>query len=184
MNRYLLLVICCGILGCGVPKTMTTITGGSYDKKKDRTSYFVIPYGSASLPGNWVQLSYNNTSRQQFFRNKDSVEISVAFGPANKFEFSKPGLKGFALAKTYYEWESKYQREARHGNTQLITQDSSNNYVLWKYSNGKVAVFYLFAGRECDCSGGAFEEISIRSKSAMTEDNQIKMLRDIYLFAQ
>ena len=75
-------------ISCGSAKQATsTIVGGDYDAKKNTTEYFVFPYGQVSIPGKWEKTSYNSASRQQFFRNDESVNIAVSFGPYDKYEF-------------------------------------------------------------------------------------------------
>ena len=161
-------------------QTTTTLTSSNYNKKKDITSYTVVPYGSANLPGEWFETSYNSKSRQQFFVNKDSLRVSVAFGPANKFEFYRKGLDGYELARAYYNWESKYEEEAAKVKSVVLQEDSVNNFVAWKFYNEKFTVYYLFAGVDCRCKGGAFEELTLRNKN-ITDEAGLKMLRDIYL---
>src|SRR5690606_1248843 len=87
----------------------STIVGGEYNESKDETEYFVFPYGSTVLEGRWEKTSYNSVSRQQFFRNKDSVSISVAFGRVDTYEFNQEGLYiGYPFVLAYYDWDSKY----------------------------------------------------------------------------
>ena len=75
-------------ISCGSAKQATsTIVGGDYDAKKNTTEYFVVPYGQVSIPGKWEKTSYNSAARQQFFRNDESVNIAVSFGPYDKYEF-------------------------------------------------------------------------------------------------
>ena len=59
------------LTGCGSSKQATsTLVGGDYDAAKNVTEYFVIPYGSVSLPGKWEKGKYDQSSRQQFFLNE------------------------------------------------------------------------------------------------------------------
>jgi len=52
--------------GCASQK-VNVIEGYDYKEKDNQTSYFVLPYGSVSIPGKWNKDHYNSVSHQQFF---------------------------------------------------------------------------------------------------------------------
>jgi len=173
-----LLALLC-LPGC-YPKITCTITGTHYDKARNNTSYTVLPYGSVSLPGEWVASKYFQPARQQWFTNKDSVSLSISFGPGNKFEFSKEGLNGFAFAKAYYDWEAKYESEHLRVKVKLVEADSINQYVIAKIYNDSANTIALYGGRECACKEGAFQHFTISGRK-MNDDEMIRFLRDIFL---
>ena len=169
-----------GFYSCSAPKAISTITGTNYDKRKDMTTYMVLPYGSVHMPGMWTEDSYNSKSRQQFFKSKGPATLSVAIGAANKMEFNTSGLKGYKFAKAYYEWESQYQREQLHQQVELIKDDSVNKYILWRVHSDNVNTFQLFAGTDCDCAGGAFKSLTVSGKG-MTNEELVQLLESVYL---
>ncbi len=68
-----------------------------------------MPYGTVTIPGKWDKGHQNSISHQQFFTNKDSVKIAIAFGSIKNYEFNLTGAKtGFSFVKAFYEWDSKY----------------------------------------------------------------------------
>ncbi len=162
------------------PKMSTTLTNTHYDKVKNNTSYAVLPYGSVTMPGEWIAGKYFQPAHQQWFRNKDSVAVSISFGTANKMEFYKEGLNGFAFAMAFYEWEAKYESEHLRQKIQIIEADSANNYVIAKVYSDSVTTIALYGGRECACKEGAFQHYTISSRKT-GDAEQVKFLQDIYL---
>ena len=115
------------------PKAISTITGMEYNSQKNETDYFVLPYGSVSIPGKWDKTHYNEIAKQQYFKNKDSVIISIAFAPINKYEFNTDGkLQGFNFVHSFYEWESKYFIQQHKLNSKIIEKDSTKNKILFR----------------------------------------------------
>ena len=167
------------LAGCSSQRKIVTITSCKYDERTGKTTYMVLPYGSANIPGKWMERRYNAASRQQFFRNSDSTELSVAMGPANKMEFYQPGLTNYAFAEGYYEWESAYQRTNLRQKTELIMADSANNYLLWLVYSDSVNTYQLFAATKCNCKEGSFLSLIVNGgKISAIEARQL--LQSIY----
>jgi len=162
------------------PKMRSTIISSHYDKTKNTTTYMVLPYGTAIMQGEWTTGKYFQPARQQWFRNKDSVSVSLSFGPANKFEFSQEGLNGFAFAMAFYEWEAKYESEHLRQKIKIIEADSLNKYVIAKVYSDSMNTIALFGGRACTCKDGAYQHFTISSKK-ISDDEMIKFLQSIYL---
>lgn len=76
INTFILLAIASFLTNC-VSQRTSTITGGNYNETKNETDYFVIPYGSVTLPGHWEKTSYNSISRQQFLEIK--IQLLLQF---------------------------------------------------------------------------------------------------------
>lgn len=113
----------------------TTVTEGVYyNKKKNCTNYFVMPYGTVSIPGKWEKGRQSSVSYQQYFKNeKDSVTIAISFGSYKSFGFNLKGnLKGFDFVKKYYEWDSQYLTNNTGLQREIIKEDSLNNYIIWQ----------------------------------------------------
>ena len=167
------------LAGCA-QKIISTVTSSNYNKNTNTTSYTVVPYGSALLPGAWTKARYVTSARQQFFRNNDSVVVSLAFGPGDKFEFSKEGLTGFPFVKAYYEWESRYMEKELGQKVSLVVTDSINKYLIARVYSDKVNEFQLFGAKDCGCKSGAFQHYTVTGRK-ISNDEMIKFLQDIYL---
>ena len=165
------------LTGCGSSKQATsTIVGGDYDAAKNVTEYFVFPYGSVSLPGKWDKLKYDQSSRQQFFRNEESVTVAIAFGPSNKYEFNMDGsLKGHDFVKAFYKWESDYFKSAGYECT-ILENDSANPYLLFKVVGDDVNSVLLFGETNAGVSN-----FSVQTADKWTEAEKIQFLKTLFL---
>lgn len=115
------------------PKAVSTIVGGEYNAQKHETDYFVAPYGAVVIPGKWEKTNYNQSARQQYFANHDSIIMSVAFGPIDKYEFNANGeKKGFDFENAFYQWESKYFQDSHQLKSELVEQDTTANKILFR----------------------------------------------------
>jgi len=181
INRFYRIIVILLISSCATNHgTTTTIVGGEYDETKDETSYFVFPYGSASVPGEWIKTSYNHVSKQQFFRNNDSVYISIAFNPYNKFEFNLDGSKkGYDFVEAYYEWDSKYFVETFGLKRLKIESDTAKNYMMFKiFGKADSTNFntYFLAGVE----EGKVSHFTISATDLWSEEKKIDFLKVLY----
>jgi hypothetical protein len=162
------------IFACS-PLTTSTIVGGQYEAKTNTTDYFVLPYGSVSLPGQWKKERYNSVSHQQWFINDDSITTAIAFTHCNGYEFSKKGLNDFAFVKAYYEWDSKYLAERLKCNRTILVADSINKYIIWQLSSDRLNNYFLFACNNCNV-----HNYNISTKK-WSQEQKIKFLQDLYL---
>ncbi len=111
----------------------TVLESLNYNANKNQTEYMVFPFGNATIPGKWDKTHYNSVSKQQSFINEDSIKIAIAFGSFTSFEFNQDGSKkGFEFVKAYYEWDSKYLAEKNNFNREILYQDSTNNFIIWR----------------------------------------------------
>ena len=160
---------------------ISTIVGGEYNVKKNETDYFVVPYGSVTIPEKWEKTNYNSISRQQFFRNQDSIIIAIAFGRFNKYEFNKDGSKtGYNFVKAYYEWDSKYFVESHGLKRQPIESDSTKNFMVYRIfgqvENGELDTYFLIGEK-----GGNISNFSISKTDKWTESEKIVFLKNLYV---
>jgi len=165
---------------CVTSKKTSTIVGTDYDAEKDCTNHFVLPYGSVSMPGKWNKDGGNLISGQQFFKNKDSIGVAIAFNPSSNYEFNKNGaLTGFKFAKAFYEWDSKYFVD--HGlNRILIEQDSINNFIVYRIygntSQRKFDTYFLIGEKNKNASN-----FSITYTDKWTEQKKVDFLKTLFL---
>ena len=130
-----------------VAQKINTIESVKYDDTKNVTIYSVFPFGNVSINGEWAKTHFNSSSGQQFFINKDSVEIAISLNSYKNFEFNLHHPKsGFDFVKNYYDWDSKYFVDNSQLKREIIKQDSVNNYIIWRLfgENNGVYVDNLF----------------------------------------
>lgn len=175
IRRNVFLVIALLCLNACFSQTLSTLASVQYNSKTNTTAYNVLPLGLVYLPGEWKKEKYNPVSGQQWFMNKDTVLISIALTPCNKFEFSKKSLKDFAFVKTYYEWDSKYLAEKHHLSRSVLVSDSIHQYIIWRLSGDHYDDYFLFGNKDCKV-----HNYSLPSHG-WTEEQKIKFLQDLYL---
>ncbi len=177
---YFILIVSYFLSSCATQK-VTVLTGVDYDESQNRTEYFVMPYGTVSIPGKWNKKHYNSVSRQQFFTNSDSVEIALAIGD-NKYEFNPNGaVTGFEFVKAFYEWDANYFVESHGLNTSLIEEDSVNHYLIWRLFGdkkpGKFDTYFLIGEKK-----GTVSSFSITLTDKWSTPEKIKFLKELFLF--
>lgn len=168
------------LTNCATQRT-STLAGEDYNEIKNETNYFVLPYGSVSLPGKWEKTNYNSISRQQFFRNQDSVTIAISFSRYNNYEFNSDGSQiGYAFVKAYYEWDSKYFVESHGLKRQTLENDSVNNFMIYRiYGQIEKREFdtYFLVGEK----KGNVSNFSISNCGEWAEGERTKFLKNLFL---
>lgn len=152
--------------------TIQTIEFDEYNRKKDITTYDVLPYGHATLPGKWVKGRYARISKQQLFiRPTDSLNIDLAFYSGTKLPFYTEGLSGNSLTQQYYEWETGYQKQELHKQIELLEVDTANKYIMWRvYDNQDLNTVQLIGARDCMCRDVAYQLYTVFGHRHATAD--------------
>ncbi len=162
------------IVSCASNKT-SVLVGGDYNKERNETDYFVIPYGSVSLPGKWVKSNYVQSSKQQFFVNKDTVTVAVSFGKTDKFEFNRNNAKkGYDFVEAYYKWEYDYFTKSGL-NVHRIESDKSKKYLIFRIYGSKVDTYFLI-GVKNKCTSN----FSVNT-SKWAEKEKVEFLKNLFL---
>ena len=164
-----------------VTQRISTIVGCDYDEKKNQTDYFVIPYGSVSIPGEWSRTIYNQISKQQFFKNSDSIIVAIAFGPCNRYEFNATdSKKGFEFVEAFYEWEAEFYVNNYHLHQEKIESNEKDNYIIWRVfgeNNDRYwDTYFLFGERN-----GFASNFSIMKTNKWTEEEKVTFLKNLYV---
>lgn len=159
--------------------TTSTIVGGGYNESKNVTDYMVFPYGSVSIPGKWTKTSYNSISRQQFFENKDSISIAIAFCRYDKYEFNAQGQhKGFEFVEAYYEWDTKYFIETYGLQRQEIERDSVNGFMTYRIfgqiDESLIDTYFLISEKN-----GNITNLSILATKKWSESDKLSFLKGL-----
>lgn len=177
---FILLAMTILLTNCATQKT-STLVGGNYSETKNETDYFVLPYGSAILPGKWEKTNYNTISRQQFFRNQDSVIIAIAFGRFDKYEFNKNGSQtGYNFVSAYYEWDSKYFVDSHGLKREIIERDSTKHFMVYRIfgqiEKGDFDTYFLIGEKN-----GNISNFSISGTDKWTESEKTFFLKNLFL---
>ena len=176
-----LFIIAFTAINCAGPKKVSVITGTDYDPEKDCTKHFVLPYGSVSIPGKWNKDHSNMVSGQQFFKNKDSIGIAIAFNSISNYEFNQRGtLTGFQFTKAFYEWDSQYFVNTHGLSRKMIEEDSINHFVIYRvYGNtrqSKFDTYFLIGEKNRNVSN-----FSITYTDKWTEQKKVEFLKSLFL---
>lgn len=167
-------------IGCSSNR-ISYIVSCNYDNKKDITTYTKLPLGSVNIPGEWEQGAYNNSSKQQYFINQDSVIMSIAIVPANGFAFNRDNSKkGFEFTKSFFEWDSQYLSNTNGLQVNVIEEDSVKNYILWTIYgdvDGTQTQNYFLFGE----SNGIAKNYSIQVSKGWSKTQIISFLKNLYL---
>src|ERR1051326_7152552 len=163
------------------PQRTSTATGCDYDASKNITHYFVVPYGSADIPGKWEKEHYNKVSGQQFFTNKDSISLAIAFQSYKGYEFNPKGkLKGFDFVKAFYEWDSKYLIDRYELKRTILVSDSINRYIIYriygKQYQASVDTYFLIGEKN-----GNTSNFSISITDKWSENEKVEFLKKLCL---
>ncbi len=162
------------IVSCASNKT-SVLVGGDYNEERNETDYFVIPYGSVSLPGKWVKTNYLQSSKQQFFVNKDTVTVAVSFGKTDKFEFNRNNAKkGYDFVEAYYKWEHDYFTKSGL-NVDRIESDKAKKYLIFRMHGPEVNTFLLIGTKK-----GYTSNFSISTRK-WTEKEKVEFLKNLFL---
>lgn len=171
------------IASCTAQK-VSTVNGAKYNEHKNQTHYFVLPYGSTSIPGKWTKTKYNEVSHQQFLKNGDSVSLAIAFTPVNNYEFNiKDSKKGFDFVNAFYEWDSEYFVAKHKLQQEKIESNELQKYIIWrlfgKLNNVNHDTYFLFGEKN-----GHANNFSISITDKWNKEEKIKFLKEIYLGKQ
>jgi hypothetical protein len=169
------------ISSCASYKVKNVIVTTKFNQEQNVTKHLVMPLGSVTLPGQWIQTSYSNNSYQQFFINRDSIEIAIAFNRFNQIEFNARGSKKeFEFVKGFYEWDSQYFVDRFNLNRQIIESDSINKYMLYRIfgvnNNIEIDTYYLIGEKN-----GNSNSFSINITDKWTEEQKINFLKKLFL---
>lgn len=177
---FLAVTIILSVTSCSSSRT-SYIISCEYDKSKNVTYYSKFPLGSVNIPGEWQQTTYNSTSKQQYFINKDSVTIAIAIVSTNGFEFNQDNSrKGFEFTKSFYEWDSQYLSKTHGLQVNIEEEDPVKNYIIWTIqgyvNNNPIQNYFLFGE-----SNNVARNYSVQVSKEWNGEQIISFLRNLYL---
>lgn len=162
------------LIGCATTGT-SVLTGASYDKNTDQTTYILVPYGNVTFPGQWTKTHYNQSSTQQFFRrNSDSTTFAVTKAEKTFYSFYLKGQTDFEFVNAFYKWESDYRQQQGY-KTEKIKQDTTDNFITWRLSGKEGWENYFLYGYK----NGRVYNLLMASKKLSGED-MTAFLENVY----
>lgn len=168
------------LTNCATPKQpsastgqTSVVTGETYDEKTDKTTLVIVPYGNVGISGKWEKINYNESSRQHFFINRDSVIIAIAKNPKEKYPFYAEGKKDFDLVLDFYKWDADHW-EQRGLQQMKVKEDRADNFVIWKAQGEAFDNYFLYG-----LKNNIIVNYMIASQT-WDENRKIEFLENIY----
>jgi hypothetical protein len=115
----------------------------SFCQEKETFSFVKTNSGDVKILGIWEQLNTADDSGQTYLKNKEGVIIAVAQNPKNAYSFFKSTASNFVNVKLFYEWDSDFRKE-NNFKTDKIKENKQEEYIIWKYNDGKEDNVFLF----------------------------------------
>jgi hypothetical protein len=162
-------------VGCQSTKSVSTIISDKYDSPTNQTTFEKFPLGSVKIPGKWTKTSYNEVSRQHFFKNVDSVFVAIAINLNTHYPFFVKGMTDSASVIAFYEWDSKFLADQIKGTRTILKYDSINQSIIWHLTDKKeIDSYYLYG-----CDKGKIFGLFI-STNKWNEAEKTNLLETIY----
>lgn len=102
-----------------------------YDKEENQTILTLLPYGNIAIPGQWTKTTYNPSSRQHFFINKDTTSIAVTKNSKEKYPFFKSNQTDYEFVTAFVNWDTEYWEQQGLTIT-LLESQPDKNYQIWQ----------------------------------------------------
>lgn len=145
----------------------------SFCQEKETFSIVKTSSGDVKISGIWEQLNTLDDSGQTYLKNKEGVIIAVAQNPKNAYSFFKSTASNFVNVKLFYKWDSDFRKE-NNFKTDKIKENSKDEYIIWKYNDGKYDNVFLFGSIK-----NTFLNILVYT-SIWNEEEKILFLENVY----
>jgi hypothetical protein len=142
-------------------------------QEKEAISIVKTNTGEVKIPGIWEQLNTMDDSGQTYLKNKENIIIAIAQNPKNAYSFFKSSASNFVNVKLFYKWDSDFRKE-NNFKTDKIKEDSKEEYIIWKFNDGKEDNVFLFGSSE-----NTFLNILVYT-SIWNEAEKILFLENVY----
>ena len=158
--KILILIICLNsnLIFSQTEKELTTLKTNTSDVK---------------IPGIWEQLNKVDDSGQTYMKNKEGIIIAVAQNPKSAYPTFKKAKSDYENVNLFYKWDSDYYAENKF-KTKLLKENSTLEYVIWKYNDYKLDNVFLFGS-----SKDNFLNLLVYTDK-WTEEQKIIFLEELY----
>lgn len=125
------------------------------------------------VPGVWNLLNTMDDSGQTYLKNEAGIIIAVAQNPKKAYSFYDSKKSDFKNVIAFYKWDSNYREEINF-KTAKIKENSKLEYIIWKFSDGKMDNLFLFGS-----IGNSFLNLLIYT-DIWNENEKIIFLEELY----
>lgn len=155
--------------------TLIIILISTYSLCQEKEPFSIVKTntGEVKIPGIWEQLNSMDDSGQTYLKNKENIIIAIAQNPKNAYSFFKSTASNFVNVKLFYKWDSDFRKE-NNFKTDKIKEDSKEEYIIWKFNDGKEDNVFLFGSSE-----NTFLNILVYT-SIWNEAEKILFLENVY----
>jgi len=119
----------------------------SYNEEKNQTTLTLLPYGNIVIPDKWAKVSYNNVSKQHFFKNSDSITIAVTKNPKKNYPFFKKKQTDKNFVTEFVNWDAEYWQKQGF-EIKRISDNSNDGFLIWQVLDAKkISTIFLFGSK-------------------------------------
>ena len=129
-------------------KQTSMIVADSYDENKNQTTLTLLPYGNIIIPEKWTKTSFNQVSKQHFFKNNDSTTVAISKNPKEKYPVFKAEQTNKEFITDLVKWDAEYWK--KEGLTiRTLDDQSDKGYILWqaKSEDKNVNTIFIFGSK-------------------------------------
>lgn len=120
------------------------IVADNYNLKEDITTLTLLPYGKIDIPGKWTKTTYNQTSKQHFFIDKDSTSIAVTKNLQEKYPFYSGTMTDGQFSENFFEWEKEFYEKQGF---KIDKKMSGDNFVIWTANENNANTTFLYGAK-------------------------------------
>jgi hypothetical protein len=124
----------------------STIVGDTYDAEKNETYLILIPNGGVKITGKWTKTSYNDVSRQHFFKNDDGTTLSIAKNLKEKYPFYKKRKSDKEFVIDFVAWDGDFWKQKGLDVT-ILEDQSDSGFIVWQAKAKGVNTVFLFGAK-------------------------------------
>ncbi len=145
----------------------------SFDEGTNKTTLTLVPYGNIEIPGKWAKSSYNEVSKQHFFKDAEQTSLAVAKNPQSKFPFFTEGMSDMEFSTSFFKWEKEHY-EKQGFKIEELEQITNEDFVLWKATENSANTIFLYGSK----NGFAYNFALFTDN--WTDDQRIEFLAALY----
>lgn len=152
------------LVGCHPKMVPSGKSDVHYEESTDKTTYSVEPFGRLSIGGKWMEGKFNPSTHQQYFYHKDTATVVVTIDACKNSPYYKKGIEGYDFVKKYYELEERYQSQLMDQKCELLTENSTDRYIVWRARIDGIDQYFLCGVKDCTCNECTYRLINLKSR--------------------
>lgn len=135
-----------------------------YEASVDKTVYSVEPFGKLSIPGKWMEGKLNPSTHQQYFYHQDTATLVATIDACKNSPYYKKGIESYDFVKKYYELEERYQSQLMDQKCELLTENATDRYIMWRARIDGIDQYFLCGVKDCACNECTYRLINLKSR--------------------